>query len=130
MIWLLRLSLVVLVAAGMALVGFSLLPGSFAPGRQFWAAAISAALWLCLCPLVYRQGLGMAIVVGLLSPLIAAAPFSPLLVFAAFVDVRYGTVFLTGAVTGVLVWACLSIGLRDDRGKSKRTAARTDEFTA
>lgn len=131
MIWLLRLLLVVLTAAVMAVVGFSVLPDiSFGPGGYVKAAAVSAVLWLCLSPLVYRQGLGMAVSVGLLSPLIAVAPFAPLLVFAPFVDIRYGTVFLTGGLTGVLVWSCLSIGPRDSSDKPKRAAAPSDEWTA
>lgn len=83
-------------------------------------AAISVALWLGLSPLVYRQGFGMAVTVGLMSPLIAVAPM--FVVFAVFAfDIRYWVVFPTGALTGVQVWACLSIG--QDRGRNTRNIA-------
>lgn len=118
MIWLLRLSLVSLVAAAMAIVGFAVLPGfHLRPSGYATAAASSAALWLCLSPLVYRQSLGMAVSVGLLSPLIAIAPFVPIAVMVLFVDIRYWVIFPTGALTGGLVWACLSIGGKRGRGK-------------
>jgi hypothetical protein len=123
MLWLLRISLVSLVAAAMSFVGLALLPDvSLGPGDYAGMAAFSVVLWLCLCPLVYRQSLGMAVSVGLLSPLLATVPWSPLLVFALFLDVRYGLVFLTGALTGVLVRACLSIGQERGRGKVKPAA--------
>jgi hypothetical protein len=127
MIWLLRLSLVSLVAAAMAIVGFALLPGfSLRTSGRVGVAAISAALWLCLSPLVYRQSLGMAISVGLLSPLIAIAPFVPIAIVVLFVDIRYWVIFPTGALTGVLVWACLTIGGESGRGKPKPIAGLPD----
>src|SRR5690348_13291215 len=119
-VWPLRLTLVSLVAAAMALVGLGLLPDvPPRPGLYTWAAIVSAVLWLCLSPLVYRQGLGMAVSVGLLSPLIAVAPASPLVILTLFFDIRTWVVFPTGAVTGVLVWACLSIGREGGRDKSE-----------
>jgi hypothetical protein len=129
--WLLRLSLVSLAAAAMGFVGFGLLPGfSLRPAGYAGVAAISAALWLCLTPLVYRQGLGMAVCVGLLSPLIAVAPMLPIAVLALFLDVRYWVVFPTGALTGVLVWAILSIGQERGRGEPKHVAGLSDEPSA
>jgi len=123
MLWLLRLSLVGLVAAAMSLVGLALIPNtSLRPGGYALAAAFSVVLWLCLCPLVYRQSLGMAVSVGLVSPLIALAPMAPFLVLFALFDVRYWLVFLTGVLTGVLVQACLSIGQESGRGKAKPAA--------
>jgi hypothetical protein len=96
--WLLRISLVSLVAA------------------------VSVALWLCLAPLVYRQRLGMAVGVGLISPLIVLAIGSPVTVFALFSDIGYWLVFPTGALTGALIWASLSIGQESGRGKPKHIA--------
>ena len=97
MIWVLRLLLVCFVAAAMALVGCGLLPGFSPPAAGYVGiAALSAALWLCLCPLVYRQGIGMAVSVGLLSPLIAIAPATPIAILALLVDIRYWTVFPNG----------------------------------
>ena len=120
MLWLLRVSLVSLTAAAMSFVGLALIPDiSLRPGGYAGMAALSVVLWLGLCPLVYRQSLGMAVSVGLLSPLLATVPWSPLLVFALFLDVRYGLVFLTGALTGILVRACLSIGQERGPGKAK-----------
>jgi hypothetical protein len=120
MLWLLRISLVGLAAAAMSLVGLALIPDtSFRPGGYAAAAAISVVLWLGLCPLVYRQSLGMAVSVGLLSPLIALGPMAPFHVFFALFDVWYWLVFLTGVLTGVLVRACLSIGQERGRGKAK-----------
>jgi len=128
MIWLIRLSLVSLVAAVMGIVGFRLLPGfTFAPGGYLVVSAVSAALWICLTPLVYRQGLGMAVSVGLLSPLIGIVPFMPIALFVFLVDFRYWVVFPTGALTGVLVRACLSIGQDSARGKPKYAAGLPDE---
>jgi hypothetical protein len=72
--------------------------------------------------LVYRQSLGMAVSVGLVSPLIALGPMAPFLVFFALFDVRYWLVFLTGVLTGVLVRACLSIGQESGRSKAKHAA--------
>lgn len=120
--WLLRISLVCLAAAAMSFAGFALLPDlSIRPGAYAGLAAFSVALWLCLSPWVYRQGLGMAVSVGLLSPLIAVAPLFA--VFAAFAfDIRYWVVFPIGALTGVLVWACLSIGREKERDKPKHAA--------
>ena len=120
MLWLLRISLVSLVAAAMSFVGLALLPDvSLGPGDYAGMAAFSVVLWLCLCPLVYRQSLGMAVSVGLLSPLIALGPLAPFLVSFALFDVRYWLVFLTGGLTGVLVRACLSIGQERGQGKAK-----------
>jgi hypothetical protein len=119
MIWMLRLSLVGLTAAAMALVGSALLPDlALRPSGYVALAAISAALWLGLSPLVYRQGLGMAISVGLMSPLIPIALGMPIAILA-LLDIRYWTMFPTGALTGVLVWASLSIGnpARSERWK-------------
>jgi hypothetical protein len=128
MMWLLRISLVGLVAAAMSFVGLALLPDiALRPGGYAGVAAVSVALWLCLSPLVYRQSLGMAVSVGLLSPLIAIAPGLPIVVFALFVDLRYWLIFPTGALTGILVRACLSIGREDGRGKPKHAAGLPDE---
>jgi hypothetical protein len=121
MLWLLRISLVGLAAAAMSLLGLALIPDtSLRPGGYAGAAPFSVVLWLCLCPLVYRQNLGMAVSVGLLSPLIAFGPLAPFLVLFALFDVRYWLVFLTGVLTGVLVRACLSIGQKKRRGKGYR----------
>jgi hypothetical protein len=125
MMWLLRISLVSLAAAAMSFVGLALLPDvSLRPGGYAKIAAVSVALWLCLSPLVYRQSLGMAVSVGLLSPLIAFAPGLPMAVFALFLDIRYWLVFPTGALTGVLVWACLSIGQESGRDEPQPAAGR------
>jgi hypothetical protein len=121
--WLLRISLVSLVAAVMSFVGLVLLPDvSLPPGGYAAMAAVSVALWLCLSPLVYRQSFGMAVSVGLMSPLIVIAIGSPIAVFTLFFDIRYWLVFPTGALTGVLIWACLSIGQERGRGKPKHSA--------
>jgi hypothetical protein len=123
MIWLLRISLVSLAAAAMSFVGLALLPDvSLRPGGSAGMAAVSVVLWLCLCPLVYRQSLGMAVSVGLLSPLIAVAPAMPIAVLALFFDIRSWLVFPTGALTGVLIWACLSIGQENGWRKPKHAA--------
>lgn len=61
----------------------------------------------------------MAVSVGLLSPLIAVAAAMPIAGLALFVEIRYGTVFPTGALTGVLVQACLSIGQKAGRDEAK-----------
>ena len=123
MLWLLRLSLVGLAAAAMSLAGLALIPDTaLRPGGYAVAAAFSVILWLCLCPLVYRQSLGMAVSVGLVSPLIALGPMAPFLVFFGLFDVRYWLVFLTGVLTGILVRACLSIGQESGRGKAKHAA--------
>jgi hypothetical protein len=128
MVWVLRVSLVALTAAAMGVVGLALLPGvSLRPGGSAAAAAASVVLWLCLSPLVYRQSLGTAVTVGLLSPLIAIAIGSPMLVVALFFNIRYWVVFLVGALTGVLVRACLSVGQEGGRGKPKRAAGLLDE---
>jgi len=120
MLWLLRISLVGLAAAAMSRVGLALIPDtSLRPGGSAGAAAVSVVLWLGLGPLVYRQSPGMAVSVGLLSPLIALGPMAPYLVFFALFDLRYGLVFLTGVLTGVLVRACLSIGRERGRGQAK-----------
>ena len=120
MLWLLRISLVGFAAAAMSFVGLALLPDiSLRPGGYAGMAAFSVVLWLCLCPLVYRQSLGMAVSVGLLSPLIALGPMAPYLVFSALFDVRNWLVFLTGILTGVLVRACMSIGQERGQGKAK-----------
>jgi hypothetical protein len=120
MLWLLRISLVGLAAAAMSFVGLALVPDtSLRPGGYAGAAAVSVVLWLGLCPLVYRQSLGLAVSVGLLSPLIALGPMAPFLVFCALCDVRYWLVFLTGVLTGVLVRACLSLGQERGRGEAK-----------
>ena len=118
MMWLVRISLDCLAAAGMGVVGLALLPvASLRHPGYAWAAAVSVVLWLCLSPLVYRQSLGTAISVGLMSPLIAMVVGSPLAVLALFFDMRYWVVFPTGASAGVLVRACLSIGQESERGK-------------
>lgn len=99
MMWLLRISLVCLTAAGMGVVGLALLPVASVrhPGYA-WVAAGSGILWLCLSPLIYRQSLGTAISVGLIAPLVAMALGSPLAVLALFFDLRYWVVFPTGAL--------------------------------
>jgi hypothetical protein len=95
----------------MGAIGFALLPGiSLSPGGWAGVAAASAGLWLCLCPLVHRQSLGTAVTVGLLSPLIVIAVGSPLAIMIVLFNIRYWVIFPIGALTGVLVWACLSIG--------------------
>ena len=120
--WCLRISLVCLAAACMDVVGLALLPvASLRHPGYAWAAAVSVVLWLCLFALVYRQSLGMAISVGLMSPLIVMALGSPIAVLALFFDMRYRVVFPTGALTGVLVRACLSIGQENEPGKPKHT---------
>jgi hypothetical protein len=120
MLWLLRISLVSLAAATMSCVGLALLPEIFLiPQGYAVVAAGSVVLWLCLSPFVYRQSLGMAVSVGLMSPLIVIAIGSPIAVLALFFDVRCWLVFPTGALTGVLIWACLSIGQESGHGKPK-----------
>jgi hypothetical protein len=119
MLWLLRISLVGLAAAAMSFVGLALLPDvSLRPGGYAAVATGSVVLWLGLCPLIYRQSLGMAVSVGLMSPLIAIALISPTALFAFF-DIRHSLVFPTGALTGVVIRACLSIGQESGRGKAK-----------
>ncbi len=111
MICVFRIVLVSLVAAVMSIIGLSLLPEiNPGPGGRAVAAAVSVVLWLCLSPLIYRQSLGMAVSVGLMSPLIVAAPVLPIALIALFVDIRYWIIFPTGALTGFLIWVCLSIG--------------------
>lgn len=71
----------------------------------------------------------MAVGVGLPSPLIAAA--MPIAGLALFVDIRYGRVFPTGALTVVLVRAWLSIGeravgMRRSRPSACRMGCRPD----
>jgi hypothetical protein len=84
MTWLLRISLVCLAAAVMSFVGLALLPGlSLRPGGYAAMAAFSVALWLGLSPLVYRQSLGMAVSVGLMSPLRACLGITILIEQAA-----------------------------------------------
>jgi hypothetical protein len=109
MIWALRISLVSVTTAAMSFIGLGMLPGVH--GREAYAAvaAVSIVLWLCLSPLVYRQSLGLAVSVGLMSPLIAVAPMLPIALIALLVDFRYWIIFPVGAVTGALVWACLRI---------------------
>jgi hypothetical protein len=120
MLWLLRISLVSLAAATMSGVGLAVLPDiSLRPWGYAAVAAGSVVLWLGLSPLVYRQSLGMAVSVGLMSPLIVIAIGSPIAVLALFFDIRYWLVFPTGALTGVVIWACLSIGQERGRGKPK-----------
>jgi hypothetical protein len=107
----------------MSFVGLALLPNvSLRLGEYTAMAAVSVTLWLCLSPLVYRQSLGMAVGVGLMSSLIVIAIGSPIAVLAFLFVIRYWLVFPTGALTGVLIWACLSIGRESGRRKPKHAA--------
>ena len=112
--------MVCLAAAGMGVVGLALLPvASLRHPGYAWMAVVSVILWLCLSPLVYRQSLGTAISVGLMSPLLVMALGSPIAVLALFFDMRYWVIFPTGALTGVLIRTCLTIGRESERSKPK-----------
>lgn len=113
-LWMLRLALVVLVAAAMAVVGYQLLfrEGSerwILDGQSLYFVLPSVLLWLALAPVLSRHGYVTAVGWGVLSPLIGAlfvaGPFGFFVVLAL-----WKVAFPVGVVTGVLVKLAISIG--------------------
>jgi hypothetical protein len=121
-----RVLSVALVAAMMAVVGYGLLVGGtvlLQDGLTSVVVGVSVVLWLFLAAVIQdhakcgKNGLSTAIGFGLLSPLIGGAFFGPLALM--LLVIKWYISFPVGAVTGVLVWACVTIGRagRPDQAK-------------
>jgi hypothetical protein len=116
-----RLSLVVCVAAVMAVVGYQLMikaPAEWGrlDAQSFYFVWPSIWLWLALAFVLRRQNYTTAIGWGVLSPIIGslmvAGPFGPFVALAMW----YAT-FPVGIITGVLVKLCMSSSLKSRRSR-------------
>ncbi len=121
--WLIRLPIVVLIAAVMGWLGLYLLflGGPWFPTLdEFWTHYVlvaSIALWVVLSAVIGRRSLETWAAWGLASPLLGCLLVAPPASFALIIVKGY-IAFPIGLVTGVLMWAVFrdvgSLGVRDD----------------
>lgn len=113
LIWLVRYSLVTLVAAAMSVVGCQLLFHLSAlwqfDNYSFGLILPSVLLWSYLVAIVRRVTAGGAAAVGFASPLIGGLLLGGPTGLGLVLSSWY-TTFPTGVVTGLLVHRCLQVG--------------------
>jgi hypothetical protein len=125
MIWVVRLSLVAAVAAGMAVAGELFVFGiNGAPSGGFiFFAALSIAVWLVLALAIHSSNTYVtAIAWGLFSPLIGATFIAPPISYL-YVFSKWYACFPVGIATGLLVKFCVSLGGRPTGAKPPITTS-------
>ena len=130
MIWVVRLSLVAAIAAGMGATGYLLVFGvnGATGGGLALFVALSIAIWLVLALVIHRSNTYVtAIAWGLFSPLIGATFLGPPISYL-YVLSKWYACFPVGLATGLLVKFCVSLGGRATVATPSTTSA--EEFLA
>ena len=114
MIWVVRLSLVAAIAAGLGVAGYFLvfgIDGATGGGLALFAA-LSIAIWLVLALVIHHSNTYVtAIAWGLFSPLIGATFLGPPISYLYVLSTWY-VCFPVGLATGLLVKFAVSLGGR------------------
>lgn len=114
MIWVVRLSLVAAIAAGLGVAGSLLvfgIDGATGGGLALFAV-LSIAIWLVLALVIHRSNTYVtAIAWGLFSPLIGATFLGPPISYLYVLSTWY-VCFPVGLATGLLVKFAVSLGGR------------------